>query len=451
MSTDQHRPKRPWGRMLVVVTALLVVASGCELAATWTPAGTDDSVPERPDRVSLSDVACPDTAACVAIGTQQTVPGSTPQLLVLRQVGPGWQRLDVPAGTSQLLRVGCHAVDDCVIERDARGPPRRARVRDDDPRHDAPPTSPASGPSTASRLVASRSGPTRHVPGTGPRGRRTSRCPTTSRRSTVSWPARPSTTACSSPPTSGSRSRSTRRRGCRRRSGTAPDGPRPPRSTTDAHARPRLRDGDDLLRRRRQPLGAVLAERGAGRAARRRRHVVEPGAADVPERPAHRGAVGLVRVGDLVLRAVGGRCGPRTRTELRRPLGRLDVDRHADLGGAHGVEARLLGPRHVRCGGRWGVAAAAGAAVTDLPLPTGTSPALDLESPRLRHPGHVRRHRVRRAARRRGLRRVHRGAPAVGRDGAAPRAGHRQLRPRKRRAVAPTAASWPATAAATSC
>ena len=357
MSTDQARPKRPWGRMLVVVAALLVVASGCELAATWTPAGTDDSVPERPDRVSLSDVACPDTAACVAIGTQQTVPGSTLQLLVLRQVGSGWQRLDVPAGTSQLLRVGCRAVDDCVISATPAdlhvGPGSVTTI---------PGTSSPDfygertidcvaagcvevGADTSRSWDGSAWSADVPLPDDFPPIDRELACTAVDHcvlvatdvglEVEIDTPARVQTTIWD---------------------GTGWSTPTTLDHETRTHGLD-CRDGDDLLRRRRQPLGAVLAERGAGRAARRRRHVVEPRAADVPERPAHRGAVGLVRVGDLVLRAVGGRCGPRTRTELRRPLGRLDVDRHADLGGARGVEARLLGPRHVRCGGRWGVAA----------------------------------------------------------------------------------------------
>jgi len=106
----KHRSVR---RTIVLAAVLGLLASGCAVGATWTPQAVEPALPASPDRIALSDVACPADGACVAVGRRTTTVGET---LVLRQSGSTWEVLAAPF---QLLglqpEVTCRGIDDCMV------------------------------------------------------------------------------------------------------------------------------------------------------------------------------------------------------------------------------------------------------------------------------------------------------------------------------------------------
>ena len=101
-------------RWTIVLAAVLgLVASGCSVGATWTPQAVEPALPASPDRIVLSDVACPADGACVAVGRRTTTAGET---LILRQAGSTWQVLAAPFQLLDLQpEVTCRGVDDCIV------------------------------------------------------------------------------------------------------------------------------------------------------------------------------------------------------------------------------------------------------------------------------------------------------------------------------------------------
>src|SRR5215207_7825516 len=114
----EGRTSAPRGRGRRAARALLllviVVASGCIVEATWTPRPVEPVVDPVPDRVTLTDVACPEEGACVAVGSLGTLP-LTGELIVLRQAGAAWEQVDVPYALARAQGVSCVAADDCVV------------------------------------------------------------------------------------------------------------------------------------------------------------------------------------------------------------------------------------------------------------------------------------------------------------------------------------------------
>ena len=93
---------------------LVMLAAGCVVDAQWTPQAVEPVVEPLPDRVVLSDVACPEADACVAVGSLQTL-ATMSEALVLRQAGTGWVRVPVPAGLDSLRTVSCEAAGRCLV------------------------------------------------------------------------------------------------------------------------------------------------------------------------------------------------------------------------------------------------------------------------------------------------------------------------------------------------
>jgi hypothetical protein len=110
-SAPVRRGRRAARALLLLV---VVVASGCIVEASWTPRAVEPVVEPVTDRVTLTDVACPEEGACVAVGTLGTLP-LTGELVVLRQAGAGWERVDVPFPAPGAHGVSCVGTDDCVV------------------------------------------------------------------------------------------------------------------------------------------------------------------------------------------------------------------------------------------------------------------------------------------------------------------------------------------------
>ena len=101
-------------RARAVLVPLLALAAGCVVDATWTPQPVEPVADPIPDRFVLTDVACPEHGACVAVGSLGTLP-NTSELVVLRQDGAGWRRVASPIALPGARAVSCAAADDCVI------------------------------------------------------------------------------------------------------------------------------------------------------------------------------------------------------------------------------------------------------------------------------------------------------------------------------------------------
>src|SRR5918994_2856515 len=110
-SAPVRRGRRAARALLLLV---VVVASGCIVEASWTPRAVEPVVEPVTDRVTLTDVACPEEGACVGVGTLGTLP-LTGELVVLRQAGAGWERVDVPFPAPGARGVSCVGTDDCVV------------------------------------------------------------------------------------------------------------------------------------------------------------------------------------------------------------------------------------------------------------------------------------------------------------------------------------------------
>ena len=93
---------------------LVAIASGCIVEAAWTPQAVEPVVDPVPDRVTLTDVACPEEGACVAVGSLGTLP-TTSEPIVLRQDGTAWERVDLPFPLPGARAVSCAGPDDCVV------------------------------------------------------------------------------------------------------------------------------------------------------------------------------------------------------------------------------------------------------------------------------------------------------------------------------------------------
>jgi hypothetical protein len=93
---------------------LVLVASGCVVEAAWTPQAVEPAADPVPDRYALTDVACPEEGACVAVGWLITLP-TTSQPVVLRQAGDTWRRVDTPPVLPEVRRVSCVGPDDCLV------------------------------------------------------------------------------------------------------------------------------------------------------------------------------------------------------------------------------------------------------------------------------------------------------------------------------------------------
>jgi hypothetical protein len=106
--------RRGRGAARLLLVPLVVMASGCIVEAAWTPQDVESVVDPVADRFTLSDVACPAEGACVAVASLGTLP-TTSELVVLRQAGSAWQRVDVPFALPGIRGVSCVGVDDCVV------------------------------------------------------------------------------------------------------------------------------------------------------------------------------------------------------------------------------------------------------------------------------------------------------------------------------------------------
>ena len=93
---------------------LVAAASGCIVEAAWAPRDVAPVVEPVADRYMLTDVACPEEGACVAVGTVATLP-YTSEPVVLRQAGAGWERVALPFAVPSVRAVSCAAADDCVV------------------------------------------------------------------------------------------------------------------------------------------------------------------------------------------------------------------------------------------------------------------------------------------------------------------------------------------------
>ena len=222
-----RRRRLRWAIGLVATFGLL--ASGCALSATWTPQTVAPALPASPDRIALTDVACPAIGACVAVGSRTTV---LTERFVLRQNGSGWKQLALPIQVDRLGGVSCRGVDDCLISTGAIDlhvgasgitvvPP---------PPDDEDPIA-ASRPGLCRRRDASRSSARRRRGGTAAPGRRRPRSPRRWSGSTASCRVPPPPAASSSATASPSRV-GPRRGRSPRRCGTAPPGRRRSRSAT---------------------------------------------------------------------------------------------------------------------------------------------------------------------------------------------------------------------------
>src|SRR6188474_252210 len=110
-SSGLRRGRRA-ARLLLV--PLLVMASGCIVEATWTPQDAEPVVDALPDRYTLTDVACPEPGACVAVGRLGTL-ATTSEAVVLRQDGASWARVPLPLPLPTVRGVSCVAADDCLV------------------------------------------------------------------------------------------------------------------------------------------------------------------------------------------------------------------------------------------------------------------------------------------------------------------------------------------------
>jgi hypothetical protein len=97
-----------------LLVPLVAMAAGCVVEATWTPQAVEPVADPVPDRFALTDVACPEEGACVAVGSLGTLP-TTSELAVLRQDGASWRRVDAPVALPGARAVSCAAADDCLV------------------------------------------------------------------------------------------------------------------------------------------------------------------------------------------------------------------------------------------------------------------------------------------------------------------------------------------------
>ena len=111
-TSSVRRRGRRAARLLLV--PLLVMASGCIVEATWAPQEAEPVVDALPDRYTLTDVACPEPGACVAVGRLGTL-ATTSEAVVLRQEGAAWARVPLPLPLPNVRGLSCVAPDDCLV------------------------------------------------------------------------------------------------------------------------------------------------------------------------------------------------------------------------------------------------------------------------------------------------------------------------------------------------
>jgi len=111
-SSSGLRRGRRAARLLLV--PLLVMASGCIVEATWTPQEAEPVADALPDRYTVTDVACPEPGACVAVGRLGTL-ATTSEAVVLRQDGASWARVPLPLPLPDVRAVSCTGPDDCLV------------------------------------------------------------------------------------------------------------------------------------------------------------------------------------------------------------------------------------------------------------------------------------------------------------------------------------------------
>ena len=111
--TPSRRRRGRWAVRALLVP-LLALASGCIVEAAWTPQEVEPTVAPLADRYTLTDVACPEPGACVAVGRLGTL-ATTGEAVVLRQEGESWARVPLPLALPTIRGLSCVAADDCLV------------------------------------------------------------------------------------------------------------------------------------------------------------------------------------------------------------------------------------------------------------------------------------------------------------------------------------------------
>lgn len=111
--TPSRRRRGRWAVRALLVP-LLALASGCIVEAAWTPQEVEPTVAPLADRYTLTDVACPEPGACVAVGRLGTL-ATTSEAVVLRQEGESWARVPLPLALPTIRGLSCVAADDCLV------------------------------------------------------------------------------------------------------------------------------------------------------------------------------------------------------------------------------------------------------------------------------------------------------------------------------------------------